>query len=98
MRGDVIGMDRLLEPSDIEGLERLRPPDRLVHMEPLVGIGHDVPFGSDRLAHRGDAARIFGRVRAPSFSLEAPKPSSLARIASSTNSDWSRCSQPFSVL
>ena len=49
---------RLLEPADVERLERRSHVDRVVERPRLVGIDHQVDVVAQRAAHRGDVREI----------------------------------------
>jgi hypothetical protein len=59
----VFRRQRLLEPRDVELLIVTRAPDRLGDRETLIGVGHDVVAGAERLAHGGEPRHIFRDVR-----------------------------------
>src|SRR5215831_6787515 len=60
MCADIVGMNGLLEPGDIERLVVAHATDRFVERETLVGIGHDLPVEADLVTDRRKALHIFG--------------------------------------
>ena len=79
MTGRVVGDRRLLEPGEVERLQRAGGPDRLVDAPLHVGIRHQREVGAEVLAHRAHALDVLGELLAPDLHLDGAK--ALAEVA-----------------
>src|SRR4051794_38106448 len=72
----VLGLDRLLEPADVEVLERARDADRGARVEPAVTLEQDLDLGAYGGANGGDE-----RVRRRELLPRQPQPPAPERVA-----------------